>query len=204
MKIINLKHTDLDSMINEWVSTEKNVKRIGAFPYWKKLQPLVQLVIAVTAFLLGRATKWDEILFVSNFYRPQSGIADKILFVLLLLGTFLVCSVVYCILHELLHAVPDCKEWRHYYIVLNFPMTISVISARWVTKKQELLRIIFPCLFFLLGAGMIYLCTGDWMIPAWITLINIAFSSSDIAAFFLTMAKVPKNARILGDYYCEE
>lgn len=60
------------------------------------------------------------------------------------------------------------------------------------------------CLFFLLGAGMIYLCTGDWMIPAWITLINVAFSGSDIAVFFLTLAKVPKNARILGDYYCEE
>lgn len=203
--MIIINEVQAQYIIKKTLSIKKDVNKLHTNIIWKKVMPffIILLIICSTLLVYITMNKYRENI-MNIFGRDNLIFYEKLLVMVVGYFIFIVCSIVYVFFHEVIHIIANLKNWKNIYIVINFPNTISILDNKWNTKLQELICIALPFIVFIVLGLFIFFNTKNLIIFLWINLLNIAYSSSDIVAFYVICFKTPKNALILCDYFCHQ
>ncbi len=195
MKIINQKECNRIAAVN--ISQYPDAIKITAlYATIKKLTPFLIITAFILTNILLRYTDTKNL--ILNYLRLHGlpSLLGSLFVVILGLLVFFIMTVI----HEFVHLLGYIKDFKSCYLILSIK-TVSVYNSKWVTKTNQLMTLILPFLFFFLVAAIISIITKNINLFYWITLLNLAGSSSDIIVFFVFLKKAPKNSLILGHYY---
>lgn len=171
--------------------------------YWNNAKLAVHIAVLLLSVLLGVTT--------AGIYKTAVlsviGTIKYERLTILVIGfvTIIIVEALCVCIHEFIHMMGfklcRCKSVLVY---SKKPPTFSALGIGWLTKKQALLVTVLPFSVISVISVIVFIITNNHLFLMWLLLINTALSSSDLVCFFV-MAKLPKNARVLGHYYrCPE
>lgn len=195
MRIISDKKCGM--IVADSISKYPDAIRITAlYATWKKLLPFIVVISFALFFTLVKFTHIINL--ILDYFGLQS--LPLLLRLLFLLVFTLSIDLVMIIIHEFIHLLGYIKDFKYCYLVIS-KKAVSVYNGNWVTKRNHLIALILPVLFFLLAAVIILIITKNFYLFYCITLLNLVSASSDIVVFSVFLIKAPKNSLILGHYY---
>lgn len=204
MKIISEK--ECAKKVEKEVNKFPDVNKLPLWSCWKKIQPIICVIILVFSFLLAVETlkyyKYDimSLLGITRLSLFWKGVVAIVGFVIVVI-TMIIMSVI----HELIHVLHYKAFKYNCVIVVSKSLTISVLSLNWVKKCHELCGLILPFFTMLMITCILHLIFDNMLVSLWIILINLAISSSDIFGFINILLKTPSNVLLFGHYFrCQQ
>ena len=197
MKVIRLKNYDL-TVHAETV----NQKNCNVYVSWKRIIRFIQPVLIILFAILALYTQSYYQIDAKHIFSSDMSIAINILlFLLLVMAIMFFVIVIMVVIHELAHLLCFPKHLKNSIIIVGLPLTISAEFGIWIKRKDKLISLIFPVITIQMVIIVISLIFHNGVLFLWLSLMNVALSSSDIHAFLYVLKNVPANSSMFGNYY---
>lgn len=193
-----------DKLTTQSSDSNDGLHTLNLFMFWKKAKWFFiasSLLFSNMIVCFQRDVIIDKLSPMRSIIGLKSNlISHKLIFALILIFFIVVIMAIYIFLHELIHMLFHFDKMK--YCRLLFSKTaISVESNCWIAKWRYLIMIIAPFAFFELIAFLTGFLLNSLLAGLFITVLNYAFSSSDIVTFFYVLFKVPAKCEIKGNVY---
>ena len=197
MKIYSEKKCS--QVVSACIDQYPDAMRMPVLECWKKYKLLSCIIVLLLSVMLGVATVKtykDVALFVKNTFSCW-----RLMVLVIGFLTIIVIETLCICIHEFIHMLGFkifcCKSVLVY---TKKTFTFSVLGIGWLTKKQVLIITVLPFLTISAVSFLVSIITESGLLLAWLLLINLALSSSDIVCMFV-IAKIPSNSLVFGHYY---
>lgn len=186
---------ELEDIRRSALQQKDDIKEVELFKFWTKYRRYFQVIYNALMIML---VFFSRPFFNSIFKNEKTTIWTRVVIVaVVLLYIFITIPI-----HEFFHVLPHISGWKNWYITVeDFPKSVSVIDNSWVSKRMQMLSLIFPFLMFSVISLIIGISVGNVYIFMWMELINIGCSMTDIIGFVMVWKIVPKNAIMYEGFY---
>ncbi len=175
-----------------------NITESNGYAIWyhwntvKKHTQIIFCLLTALSFLLSAV-----------FREARENLMDKKTFIFTLLGCVSVWLFIITPVHEILHLIPLAK-WKldNRCVVTVGKGTVSAMYNGFVTRKQYLICLVLPFLFFAVLLGTFALLTTGVLRMIFIILLLLSSygSYTDIYMFFYSLKHIEKDDIIFGAY----